>query len=92
MHFQSFTEQDGHFRVVVGFDHSGIYLHDPWDRSASAGMFGASEPPLVADNITQPRLVRYDHAHFCALWNYSEINGNATYSPYFGAVMIPWKV
>jgi hypothetical protein len=39
-----------------------------------------------------PRLLAVNSTVLCAMWNYREININVTEQPYFGAVMVPWKV
>ena len=48
MHFANVSQQDGHFRVAVGFDDDSVYLHDPWDREGDL--------PLVRFNDTACRL------------------------------------
>jgi len=40
----------------------------------------------------QPRVVGYSAEELCALWDYSELNGNATNAPFYGAFVAPWQV
>jgi len=40
----------------------------------------------------QPRVVTYSTEELCALWDYSELNGNATNLPFYGAFVAPWQV
>lgn len=72
------NDDTGHYRVIVGYDEGKgvVYFVDPWERDLKK----ATNPDGT---------VTWDMADFENAWNYT---GYGTDRPYWGAVMMPWKV
>jgi len=61
-----------------------------WPSGKHIRPYVLSKLPIQSD--IQPRVVSYSTEQLCALWNYSELNGNMTNLPYYGAFVAPWQV
>lgn len=68
----------GHYRVVVGYNDTegAIYFSDPWGRDEK-------------QKTNQTGIIRWTYDQFQSGWNYSAAGEG---HPYFGMVMLPWKV
>lgn len=81
-----------HFRVVIGYDTTAdtFSMHDPWDRPNNGAGSGSGSDANEGD--VQPRLYTVSSQEMCALWSYSESNGEQQLGAYFGAALVPWSV
>lgn len=71
-------DDTGHYRVMVGYDEEKelVYFMDPWGRDLN--------------KIKNPDgTITWSMTDFEDAWNYT---GYGTEQPYWGAIMMPWKV
>lgn len=72
------NDDTAHYRVIVGYDeeHGVVYFLDPWGRD-------------LTKETNLDSAVTWSMSDFEDAWNYT---GYGTTYPYWGTVMIPWRV
>jgi hypothetical protein len=51
------SNETGHYRVVTGYDQTGFFMHDPWDKKLWGGQY--SGPNQFFDNALFEKLWIY---------------------------------